>query len=219
MLDSYYRSVVTAIKYGDLNELKTNYILADPGDINLSSRYGCGTASRSLFNFAVQQGNPDIVSFLIDQGVDVNDEERYGGLPIMEAIENGNLEMVQLLVERGANLRLKNALGMTPQQYAKALKQDEIVDWLSQVSSQPTKYQGDIENKVSALSDEELKTFPKSRPDLMKQIQQLDLFARVVEQLPYQKQKTFYNAVSRDISPEQRETIQNIIRNTREGMA
>lgn len=51
---------------------------------------------------AALQGKAEIVTDLLDRGVSIHYEDRFGWTALIEAANNGRLQVVQLLLERGA---------------------------------------------------------------------------------------------------------------------
>ena len=64
---------------------------------------------------AAQRGDLEAVRALLDRGVDVNSESRYGATPLAFAVNRGNEELARLLLERGADVDAKDTFyGFTP---------------------------------------------------------------------------------------------------------
>lgn len=56
----------------------------------------------------------EIVTLLIENGVDVNQQNIKGNTALHAAVEGGHLDIVMLLIQCGANIRLSNKKGYTP---------------------------------------------------------------------------------------------------------
>ena len=59
-----------------------------------------------LFN-ECEKENEDIVKCLVEHGVDVNKENKYGETPLVNAFKIGNEDIVKYLVENGTELNKK----------------------------------------------------------------------------------------------------------------
>ncbi len=175
---------------------------------------------------AVMNEHKDVVEYLLQQGADT--EKRMdvyhnsflwpnpiGDTALMTAASTGDLEMTQLLLEYGADMNARSDEGKNVKELAKMCEHDDIVRVLRKFEKNPKKYQKTIEVRVLSLSDKELTTFPQSQPDLMSRIKKLDLFARIIGVLPYDKQVKFYTAVNSHMKPETKEMIQQMIRDNR----
>jgi ankyrin repeat protein len=62
---------------------------------------------------AVWHGNVQAMQEMVDDGADVNQEDDYGYLPLILAVQQGSMEMVCLLLERGAIVSKKSRDGHT----------------------------------------------------------------------------------------------------------
>ncbi len=58
----------------------------------------------TALSHAVQQGNGDVIQFLLNRGADVNGSGIHGETALMTAASHGNLELVQLLLEQDAHI-------------------------------------------------------------------------------------------------------------------
>ncbi|KAF0328345.1 ankyrin repeat domain-containing protein 52 [Colletotrichum asianum] len=68
--------------------------------------------------FAAAYGHLQVVSLLLDHGVDIEAKDRSGETPIFLAIRQANVEAVDLLLKHGARISAKNASGRRPLQFA-----------------------------------------------------------------------------------------------------
>ncbi|MEM8909861.1 MAG: ankyrin repeat domain-containing protein, partial [Bacteroidota bacterium] len=73
-----------------------------------------GNKELTLLLRAIDDGDLEMVAFIIEKGVDVNGQTRSGWTPLLEAVDEGKLSIVQLLVDKGANVNLYNKNGWTP---------------------------------------------------------------------------------------------------------
>ena len=59
--------------------------------------------------------NPEVISFLLDRGADIEAKDDNGDTPLFSAaFFNDNLEVVSVLLDRGADINAKNKYGRTP---------------------------------------------------------------------------------------------------------
>ena len=73
----------------------------------------------------------EVLSLLIEKGVDVNKQDVEFSAPIFHAINVGNLDVIKLLLDNGTDINLVNKKGETPLIYAiKTRKNDAIVLYL-----------------------------------------------------------------------------------------
>jgi len=89
---------------------------------------------QTLLSWAIENKHPNIISILIDKGVDVNFENLQSstalpGLLIM-AIRSNNLQIVNLLIQAKVNINARDDKGFTALIYASQLGYAEIVDRL-----------------------------------------------------------------------------------------
>lgn len=56
---------------------------------------------------ATINNHPDVVKLLLDNGADINAENRVGWTPLLWAAAQGNSAMVELLCKAGADVNLK----------------------------------------------------------------------------------------------------------------
>ena len=75
---------------------------------------------------ASQQGNLDVVAFLLDKGARVNDVMTDGKTALLMACKNGHTEIVELLLKRGADQSLK-CNRQTPRDIASSNGNTEMV--------------------------------------------------------------------------------------------
>ncbi|OWM62656.1 hypothetical protein CDL15_Pgr019950 [Punica granatum] len=64
---------------------------------------------RSPLHVAASTGHEEIASFLIEQGVALNDSDKFGNTPLLEAIKNGHDQIAALLLKAGASLAVDDA--------------------------------------------------------------------------------------------------------------
>lgn len=114
--------LITAAEEGDLTEAKA--ALADGDDVNAADSTGS-----SALMYAVYNGDNEMVSFLIDSGADVNDEDDYD-TAIGTAVYYDEFETALLLLESGADPTIEGKDGMSAMDYTEASNEAEFVDYL-----------------------------------------------------------------------------------------
>ncbi|MFH1115319.1 MAG: ankyrin repeat domain-containing protein [Pseudomonadota bacterium] len=73
---------------------------------------GKETLDESFFE-ALRIGHTEMVRKLLAKGVNGNELDQYGQVPLETAAENGSMEMVKLLLDNGADLKKRNRYGRT----------------------------------------------------------------------------------------------------------
>jgi len=63
---------------------------------------------------AIDDGNIELVQFMLQKGAKVNDATKDGWTPLMEAADEGHMEIVNLLLDKGANINATTKHGYTP---------------------------------------------------------------------------------------------------------
>lgn len=102
-------SILNQIRCGFHPSVESMELLVEKGADLSHSFYGKETA----IHIAAQNGLPDIVTFLLNHGVDPNLRTDDGYTPLHWATFCGNLEVVQLLLDSGANIAARNSVGET----------------------------------------------------------------------------------------------------------
>lgn len=98
------------------------------------------SVSKEVLYYAAEKGCLEIVTFLLDEGVDINTMS----LALLDAAAGGQLEVVKLLLERGANPHVRGWKGKTPKTIAMKMSSysgnkksyREIVDLLDEAEKQ-----------------------------------------------------------------------------------
>ena len=67
---------------------------------------------------ACQNDLPSIVKLLIDNGADIDVQDKNGWTPLMIASMNANFEVVKTLTKEGANKGIEDAEGKTAREHA-----------------------------------------------------------------------------------------------------
>ena len=82
--------------------------------LNILLNAGANVSDDILIN-ALNNSNPEILSALIHQGLNVNVRNKYGTTPLIEAAgSNSNLEVLKILLNAGADINAQNKYGVTP---------------------------------------------------------------------------------------------------------
>jgi ankyrin repeat protein len=81
---------------------------------------------------AVRLGNLEAVDALLDNGADVNAQSALGLTPLHWAALTGQKDISQQLLDRGASMHARDWVtgGMTPLDFARLLKYDELAEML-----------------------------------------------------------------------------------------
>lgn len=104
---------------------------------------GAQKKTRSPLVIAAREGRADIVTYLLDRGVDVNeipdnddiyDNDRQHGLKnaLCTAALEGKAEIVKLLLERGADRDIRDTLGKSALDLAVTNDHKECIEMLSE---------------------------------------------------------------------------------------
>jgi ankyrin repeat protein len=81
-------------------------------------------------HYACAKGHLDVASFLITNGANVNSLSLGGTTPLMMAVQSGNELLVKLLLDKGADLKLRNAEGISAIDIADIYNKPAISDGL-----------------------------------------------------------------------------------------
>ena len=68
---------------------------------------------QTLITLLAEKNNYELLSYLIDNGADVNSVDNNGETPLIKAARNGNLEMIIKLLSANANVNVKSQRGIT----------------------------------------------------------------------------------------------------------
>jgi len=117
--------IMHAVSSGQLDLVR---LLRERGSELTAREPGTGA---SLLHLAAFKGFLPIATYLLDQGMAVNDKSREKDLtPLHVAAHEGKLGIVRLLCERGADTALKQADGMTALDLAEHNDHTRVVDFL-----------------------------------------------------------------------------------------
>jgi len=86
-----------------------------------------GDAGIRALHRAALCGLDDLVSLLLDKGVDVNGQVKDGETALIAAVSKGQIEVVSILIQHGANLDLIDYKGRTALIHAVLLMDNEVI--------------------------------------------------------------------------------------------
>lgn len=68
----------------------------------------------ALYHAAMRGFDPDCVTFLIENGADVNCVNNFGRTPLHTAAKHGHMRVAEILIEHGAKVNAADMRGVTP---------------------------------------------------------------------------------------------------------
>ena len=80
--------------------------------------------------FAIEKGHNEIARLLIENGADIDAQDKYQRTALMRASARGNTDMVALLVENGADVNVKDQKDLSALDIAIKFAHDDIVSLL-----------------------------------------------------------------------------------------
>ncbi len=83
---------------------------------------------QSLLSWAAASGHTELIRDAIKKGGNINEKDRDGWTPLMEAAVNGHAETVQFLIENGANIHAKNYENLTTLDLAQQTFHHEVAE-------------------------------------------------------------------------------------------
>lgn len=116
--------IVHAIEDGDLNAVQR--IVAEYPEI-VNQPMSPEIPEHPL-HYAIWQGKPAIVGFLLERNADVNSRGENGETPLHYAAKHGYPEIAKILIERGADVNAENDGGFTPLFAASRGREQECVE-------------------------------------------------------------------------------------------
>ncbi len=116
LIEERATQLVAAAYYGNLIEVKNAVEKGVPLDYTLTFDDTEREYTLQTFNAlqaAASSGNEDVILFLLDQGMDINQPTGQGWTPLFIAARDGQAEAAKLLVFKGAVLDTQTDLGST----------------------------------------------------------------------------------------------------------
>lgn len=110
----------------------------------------CDGDGYTALMWASDNGHIDVVTYLLDKGVDIHKRTKRGSTAIMWASDMGKFEVIKILINRGANPTDENFVGETGLIWAASKGNVESVRVLLEGLDQPSSY---VDYKPSADSD------------------------------------------------------------------
>ena len=124
-------NIFDAIKNGNISDVKSitknNRLSLKERDINLNSP----------LHIALENQNPEIINYLLDQGADVNHENAWSESPLYSSIRMNNIKIIKIIIKNGGNVNVKNNHGESPLHIAVRIGNIEIIDYLIAQSADP----------------------------------------------------------------------------------
>lgn len=123
-------SIINKKYYEELKHLNEN-----PQEMPDYFNNNCNSIHRKVRGYTTlmiscQNNLVNVVYYLINQGVDVNEKSEYHEIALHHAITGGNYEIVKLLIENGADIHVKDDDNLTTLMYASREDRKEIVQLL-----------------------------------------------------------------------------------------
>ncbi|CAM1326659.1 Uncharacterised protein g9288 [Pycnogonum litorale] len=85
----------------------------------------------SIFLCACVSGNTDVIRFMLQRGVDVNERNNSGYTVLHQAATNGDASLVNYFIGKGAKVNVRNTMGITPIHCATIFDHRELVTILN----------------------------------------------------------------------------------------
>jgi ankyrin repeat protein len=98
---------------------------SDPGILRLRNSIG-----ETAMHFLAVENCPEEVTWLIEQGAELENQNQFQQTPLMEVAALGLLDMCKLLISRGANFRYMSPRGESVFSAAASTDQVEIIEYL-----------------------------------------------------------------------------------------
>lgn len=112
-----------AVRNDDLNTLRQ--LNQQRPSVNLTDASG-----RTALFYAIEANSAAVTNWLLNNGANVNQQDKFGLVPAQTALERKNTKLLQQLFKAGANSNLTLSNGDNLLHYALRLKQYELVDFL-----------------------------------------------------------------------------------------
>jgi len=117
-----YRTMATAARKGTVADLEKaiRWLLRFMDSTNYNNLTDLLNATiakyqRTALHLAAYYGNTEVISYLLEQGADINRQDSQGNTPLALASIQHQKQAAQLLCDKGANRYLENKNGLFPQ--------------------------------------------------------------------------------------------------------
>ncbi len=82
--------------------------------------------------YAAEHGSVDVMTFLLDEGCDINARDSYGNTPLMRAVNADRIPMISFLLKQpNVQIFMKNYYGETIGSIAYLNNDSEVIEYLS----------------------------------------------------------------------------------------
>ncbi|WP_425385309.1 ankyrin repeat domain-containing protein [Wolbachia endosymbiont (group B) of Schoenobius gigantella] len=119
------KKLLTATENGDLSEVKK--FVGQGASVNAIE---VGIFGRKPIHIAAEKNYKDIIEFLLDKGVSVDDTSNYGWTPLHYTASKGCLEVAKFLIDKGASINAQNVYGREPIHIAAEHDNKNIIELL-----------------------------------------------------------------------------------------
>ena|GEM_PF-4287420 len=132
------RTIVGAARVGDLATVK-ELVMKGKDPNGTDWHFGELFPDKSALMYAAKQGDLGMAKFLLENGVDVNEQTNNGGVTaLFFAVTARNVEMMELLIENGANIELGRMLDSKPLIHSVKKNNPELVKYLLEKGADPS---------------------------------------------------------------------------------
>ncbi|CAM2009637.1 ankyrin repeat domain-containing protein [Acanthopleuribacter pedis] len=124
-------TIAESIEQGDLAKIQSTFA-------DVEALRAAAVDQTPMLHYAARVGQTKIVTWIIGQGLDVNQTDQQGKTPLMIAAEHGQGDTVTALLGLGADVTAQSADGQTAAALAEAYGYEEIAAQLNQPTGKPT---------------------------------------------------------------------------------
>jgi uncharacterized protein len=110
--DFNHRDIIRAIMKGDIPSLEGYFANGLSSDAT-TEKEGWNLLHQATM-LAGKPANAKAVEFLLKKGVPVNDQDKYGNLPLYYSVRNNDVAIVQMLIDCGSDINVLNREGVSP---------------------------------------------------------------------------------------------------------
>ncbi len=205
-------------------------------DFNVSQR----TNENTLIHEAIQTSDmrlnnsekKEMIQFLMEQGVDINQPNKYGRTPLMEAAIKDNAEIVEYLIHQGADIYAldnddKSAWMLAPKTKfdirggSLIIQEEGAQHILSKYDGSPwslnnphhmQKMSDDLTQSIAKLSPEEMVRRLKKNSGFLQQIVTAGILVEAFQKLSYEQTKEYYKETHKEMPKEIKSQIEDVLR-------